>query len=82
MGPIVAGANPEGIAASLLVTMGDGWRWRKPDSAALSVLAAEATARLQLLYPPPPAPRSGGDQQPARVGPIEAREDYPHISFY
>jgi len=25
----------------------------------------------------PPAPRSGGDQQPARVGPIEAREDYP-----
>ena len=30
----------------------------------------------------PPAPRSGGDQQPARVGPIEAREDYPHISFY
>src|ERR1700676_4742924 len=43
---------PEGIAASLLVTMGDGWLWREPNPATLSVLAAGAAARLQLLYPP------------------------------
>src|ERR1700736_5840931 len=41
---------PEGIAASLLVTMGDGWLWRKPNPATL--LAAGAAAQLQLLYPP------------------------------
>ena len=41
---------PEGIAASLLVTMGDGWLWRKPNRATL--LAAGAAAQLQLLYPP------------------------------
>ena len=31
---------------------------------------------------PPPAPRSGGDQQPAGVNHIEVREDYPNIPFY